>query len=239
MAFWSAETMRQRLGSGEVVTPFEPGRIKYGAYEMSLGPEVFVTSHKRHTKQVAKRGQQIVIPPGQFGMLMTDESVSVPLDAIAFISIKAGIKFRGLINVSGFHVDPGFRGKLKYSVFNAGSENVILESGEPVFLIWFSSLDRETKEPYAGVRTGQSTITSEDVNSLQGEIASPGSLKRQLDRLRLRFWALQIQIGVLMAVGVGLFVATCRSSLPTIPLPGSGVATPPTSQPVQPPSKRP
>jgi dCTP deaminase len=201
---------------------------------MSLGPEVFVTSRKGHTKQVVKKGQQVVIPPGQFGMLMTDESVSIPLDAIAFISIKAGIKFRGLINVSGFHVDPGFSGRLKYSVFNAGSENVILQCGEAVFLIWFSNLDRETKEPYAGGRTGQTTITSGDVNSLQGEIASPGSLKRQLDGMRLRFWALQFQIAVLVAIAVGVFVSTCRSGLPATPPPASPASNPATSQPPQP-----
>ena len=47
MAFWSAETMRQRLGSGEVVSPFEPGRVKYGAginveQELGGGARAFV-----------------------------------------------------------------------------------------------------------------------------------------------------------------------------------------------------
>ena len=234
MAFWCAETMRQRLGGGEVINPFKPSRIKYGAYEMGLGPEVFITSHKSRTKQVVKEGQQIVIPPGQFGMLMTEESVTVPADAIAFISMKARIKFRGIINVSGFHVDPGFRGKLKYSVFNAGSENVVLQSGEPVFLIWFSSLDRETKECYAGEHLGQAAITSADVNSLQGEIASPGALKRQLDRLKLRFWALQLQIGVLITIAVGIFVSTCRSDSAAATQRGGVEGAPPGNKSVQP-----
>ena len=41
-------------------------------------------------------------------MLITEEQVNVPLDAMAFISMKAGKKLGGLINISGFHVDPGF-----------------------------------------------------------------------------------------------------------------------------------
>ncbi len=215
MAFWSAETVRRRLAGTDVVVPFEPGRIKYGAYEMALGSEAFVTSGKGDTKQVLRRGEQIAIPPGQFGLLMTEEAVSIPPDTIAFISIKAGIKFRGLVNVSGFHVDPGFTGKLKYSVFNAGSENVILQCGEPVFLIWFSNLDQQTKELYNGSHGGQTTISSADVNSLQGEVASPGSLKKQLDRVKLRFWVLQSQMAVLLAIAIGIFVTTCRNGAPT------------------------
>ena len=49
------------------------------------------------------------IPPGQFAFLLTEEVVSVPPDALAFISIRAKTKFRGLVNVSGFHVDPGYQ----------------------------------------------------------------------------------------------------------------------------------
>ena len=51
-----------------------------------------------------------MIPPGQFAFLLTAETVTMPDNAIAFISIKARLKFNGLINISGFHVDPGYRG---------------------------------------------------------------------------------------------------------------------------------
>jgi dCTP deaminase len=134
--------------------------------------------------------------------------VAIPRNAIAFISIKSSIKFRGLVNVSGFHVDPGFEGHLKYSVFNAGSEDVVLQRGEAAFPIWFCNLDRET-EKYNGAHANQVGITSADASSLQGEIASPGSLKRRLDRVDRRLRFMQSQIAVLLAIGVGLFVARC------------------------------
>ena len=62
--------------------------------------------------------QNLVIPPGQFGLILTNEVVTIPNDLIGFISIKAKIKFRGLINVSGFHVDPGFHG---HGIFTLGT----------------------------------------------------------------------------------------------------------------------
>jgi hypothetical protein len=52
-----------------------------------------------------KRNQSeaFTIPPGQFAFLLTKEVVSVPADALAFISIRVKTKFRGLVNVSGWH----------------------------------------------------------------------------------------------------------------------------------------
>jgi dCTP deaminase len=52
--------------------------------------------------------------------------------------------------VSGFHVDPGFRGRLKFSVYNAGSESIILGVGERLFPIWFYELPEENEDEYVG-----------------------------------------------------------------------------------------
>lgn len=110
------------------------------------------------------------MPPGQFAFLLTEEVVHVPLDAIAFISIRATIKFRGLVNVSGFHVDPGYGGRLVFSVFNAGPAPVHLERGEACFLIWFASLDGETRRGKA--EPGFSNIPTRLINPIAGEIQS-------------------------------------------------------------------
>jgi dCTP deaminase len=114
MAFWSSETLRTQIEDQNLICPFDIKAIKHGAYEMALGPETFVTSTAEGTKRVLKEGEQLRIPPGQIALLMTSETVKVPSDSIAFISMRAGVKLQGLINISGFHVDPGFEGQLKY-----------------------------------------------------------------------------------------------------------------------------
>lgn len=212
MAFWSSETLRTRLESEDIIRPHRADRVKHGAYELSLGDEAFVTCGSSSTKTIIGPRGQIAIPPGQFGLLLTDEQVTVPADAVAFISIKASIKFRGLVNVSGFHVDPGFSGRLKFSVFNAGSAAVVLEPGEATFLIWFCCLDNPTSDIYAGAHMGQQTLSSDDVSKLQGEVASPGSLKKQIDKVKNHVRFLQLQIVVLIGIVVSLFTATCQKA---------------------------
>ena len=108
----------------------------------------------------------------------------VPADVIAFISIRAGIKFRGLINVSGFHVDPGYHGQLRFAVYNAGSQKIVLDQGQRVFLIWFADLDETDIDPYSKREDSRSAITADHVAAIQGDVASPAELKTQLDDLR-------------------------------------------------------
>src|SRR6266446_4138485 len=152
--FWSGETLSERLK--ELIQPFVPGRIDCAAYTLAIGQEIYVSPSDQTadpttvTVRKLTEGEAFTIPSGQFAFLLTEEIVSVPADALAFIAIRTRIKFRGLVNVSGFHADPGYRGQLTFAVFNAGPVPVHLKRGQPIFLIWYASLDRESAFKKAG-----------------------------------------------------------------------------------------
>ncbi|MCA4896326.1 MAG: deoxycytidine triphosphate deaminase [Cytophagales bacterium] len=180
MAFIGTNNLTTILKNSDVILPFDEGRIKNGAYELSLGAQVFQTDSSPRAVKELKEKEKIEIKPGQFALLLTKEYVKIPKDKIAFISIKAGVKFKGLVNVSGFHVDPGFEGNLLFSVYNAGPSNIILSNGTPYFPIWFSELN-ETQE-YKGNHDKQTSIPDEPVSALsQGELASPNALSKRID----------------------------------------------------------
>ena len=123
-------------------------------------------------------GDAFTIPPGQFAFLLTEEIVSVPADALAFISIRAKTKFRGLVNVSGFHVEPGYHGQLTFAVFNAGPVPIHLKRGQPIFLIWYASLDRETAVKKDGdIHMG---INPELITGIAGELQSFAGLSKKV-----------------------------------------------------------
>ena len=126
-------------------------------------------------------GEAFAIPPGQFAFLLTEEVVSVPADAMAFISIRAKTKFRGLVNVSGFHVDPGYCGQLTFAVFNASPVPVHLKRGKEIFLIWYASLDRETAFKKGG--TIHKGIDSELVTAVAGELQSFAGLSKKIGNI--------------------------------------------------------
>jgi dCTP deaminase len=182
MAFWSSQRIETEHKKVPLVDPFDVGRIRHGAYELALSREV-LTTPDASTGNSSPSDKALKIPPGQFALLYTEERVTIAKDTIGFISMKGSVKFKGLINISGFQVDPGFVGRLKFSVYNAGSVHVHLNYGEPCFLIWFADLDAATRDPYNGEHKNQKGLTPEDRDRMSRPSLSPAALANRIDEL--------------------------------------------------------
>lgn len=220
MAFWSGETLKEKLP--ELIVPFEAQSIDCAAYTLHVGNEIYISPDRRvsdptrHSKKRLAPGEAFTIPPGQFGFLTTAEHVTIPDNALAFISIKARLKFGGLVNISGFHVDPGYAGELLFSVLNAGPKPLHLQQGQPLFLIWYADLDRATAEKKKE-GSGFKGIDPALINGISGEILSLQSLSdtqrdleqrltRQLQEQSTTISNLKILVGVFLTAAMSLIV---------------------------------
>jgi len=191
LAFWSGELLASELP--HLIHPFKKENLDCASYRLSAGEQAFVTTAELESQSsdvsiIKKLGLgsddgAIRICPGQFAFLLTEEDVTVPDDALAMISIRAGYKFKGLINVSGFHVDPGWVGKLIFSVYNAGPKVIIIRRGEPLFLIVYADLDRLSKEVYKGSAKYQKEIGTNLVENLTSVVFNPQALKNRVDEI--------------------------------------------------------
>lgn len=183
--FWSSETLARELET--LIHPYDPQRIRHCAYELTLGGEAYVTGVPGEVDdnrlQTRLERDRVVIPPGQFALLLTDERVEVPDYALGFISMRSGLKLRGLVNVSGFHVDPGYSGQLVFAVFNAASSEIVVSKGENVFLIWYCYLDSPTAMKYDGEHQGRDRIFDTEIMNLQGSTYSPTALAARVSLL--------------------------------------------------------
>lgn len=217
MGFWSSETIEERIRKEKLIRPFVMSNLQNASYELSVGDEYFITSNG-NVKIPLSPKQQFSIPPGQFALLITKEVVRVPKDAIGLISIKAKVKFAGLINVSGFHVDPTFQGKLKFAVYNAGSEPIPITEGAPLFMIWFADLDKPTGNVYDGEHARQHMITDDDVKKINSKMASPAALDKRLRKLEDRYKSTSyFVIGVMIAVVAALMISGINYFIQNVP----------------------
>lgn len=225
MAFLNTTDLKQYLPNW--IEPYTEERIDNVAYELSLGDQVFLTDSKTGEKTtLTGTDNHVSINPGQFALLLTKETVTIPEDKLAFISIKAGEKFKGLVNVSGFHVDPGFSGKLLFSVYNAGPSIIMLEMGKPYFPIWFAELkgdpvDTDAYNAISNSHQNQSSIPLKYIEVLKrGDLASPNALLtkikevdidlndklKDVDRRKLKNeWLISILIGAVITVLIRVF----------------------------------
>lgn len=195
-----------RRGKELLGPDFEPNQAKGASYDLSLGEEVYVSGEDSPRTLSAAR-PFVAIPRGQFALLLTKEYVRVPDDHLALISIRFGKKAQGLVNISGFHVDPGFEGKIVFSVFNAGPTDVMLKYGEPIFMIFFYKLQHSVLRPYKGERKGLKSLPTALVSSVKGVSASLSDVDKRVSRLEVERWVMwTLLIGAIIAV-ISAFVA--------------------------------
>lgn len=187
MPFWSGELLARQIPHAGIIKPYDSEHIDCNSYILGMGREAYVTpnyeaSLSTRTIKILNDHDHFIIPAGQFAFLLTEEIISLPDNVMGFISLRTSIKFQGLINVSGFHVDPGFCGHLVYAVYNAGPSDINLRRGMRIFKIWLASLDVD-KSAYAmnsNGKIGNQHINPNLINGVPGEIFSMQGFSKRL-----------------------------------------------------------
>ena len=72
------------------------------------------------------------LPPGHTVVVETKETLTFPDDVGGVAFPPDAISKRGLLVTNPGHVDPGFRGRMKFTVINMGREAFPLASGGPI-----------------------------------------------------------------------------------------------------------
>ncbi len=184
MAFWSSQKLEAHLA--RLTDQPDPAMIDCNALTLRVGPEYYVTpglehpSPRTHTKQPLDIGRGMTIPPGQFAFLLTEEKITIPPEVMGFISVKATYKLKGLVNVSGFHVDPGWSGRLIFTVFNAGPSTIHLERRLPVFLLWIADLDGPSEKRKSA--PGHEAIPPVIIGNITGVVDSIYALEKRVEK---------------------------------------------------------
>lgn len=252
MTFWGGARLLKEGKARAIVNPFDDARIDCSAYTLTLGEEAYVTPSygddlrqgRKMTltapqveviagKSRKKGGGSIVIPSGQFAFLLTEEIVSIPANAMGFISLKSRVKFGGLINVSGFHVDPGFQGRLIYSVFNAGPSAIHLARGDQLFLLWIADLSGDTQRRFQKREPGHVEIPSSLITDVSRENHSLQALSGQINAIAEQFRIIKgVAIAITTALALWLaFMALEDDGPQTLAQPVAGSLASPTPAP--------
>ena len=171
--------------SGERI---DKDKVNQASYDLCLGKEIYMVGSAA-PQILTKDSPYATLIPGQFAILTTHELISLPNEVLAFISLKSTYKFQGLVNISGFHVDPTFEGKLRFGVQNVGPSDLRLKFGEPTFTIFFSTLSsdrtgksrKDTADTH--FRPSANGIRLQDVQLLGGSSLTLASLHKDVERL--------------------------------------------------------
>lgn len=218
MAFWGRARWlsESKKGYGKCpVLPWEIDKLEAAGYRLSIGREYFVNGSGSSSVVRIEEGEGFVIEPGQFAFILTQEKVYISNSAIGFISIRASTKFRGLVNVSGFQVNPGFSGNLIFAVFNAGPRHINLRRGDEVFSLWIADLDAtvdETHEEHGKIPNNLDSIPSDEINKIAGKALTAYQLSDRLEKVEKRLDNLQTS-AVRVIIALAAIAATLTALL--------------------------
>jgi len=122
----------------------------------------------------------------------------MPDDLLAFITLRNTFKMQGLINVSGFHVDPTHKGTLVFAVNNIGPSDIRLRLLEPTFTIFFSQVDGKIE----GSRTPFGTeLPLQYVQLLGGSSITLARLQKEFEELRFKL-LLYAPLGIALLIAL-------------------------------------
>lgn len=171
-------------------------KIKGVTYDLRLGEEAF-TSRSKELINLKER-EYLEIKSGETVLLITYEKLNLPRDYMALLSLKTSHARKGLINISGFHVDPNYKGKLVFSLYNSSPRSVVLKYKDPIYHMFVVQLSDNAKETRPNFYDMDS-LRADWVEAIRGEPTSLQGLHSDLEKLRTR-------VNVLITVFVGILV---------------------------------
>lgn len=110
------------------IEPFVSGRLRAASIDLTMGSQVVAASEKISVSGKRK----FALKPGDAVTATTAERIELPLDYLGRLGGRAELAVRGLVVSAPLHVEPGFKGRLSFVLFNAGPAAVALRAGDPV-----------------------------------------------------------------------------------------------------------
>lgn len=86
---------------------------------------------------------------GHTAIVQTKEELDLPRNLAAIGFSPSSVSSRGLLMTNPGHVDPGYKGRMKFTVINMGRESFALNSGDIIVTLLFFQLDPPAKQSYS------------------------------------------------------------------------------------------
>jgi dUTPase len=108
---------------------------------MILTPE---SGRPQDIEQVSRENS--VIKPGEIAFVMTEETLDLPNDIYCQLSAKRKLSLDGIVILGGLIIDPNYKGKLIFGLYNLSSRNYPLLPGRKLVAGVFYKVDKKSEK---------------------------------------------------------------------------------------------
>jgi|Deesub1362A_J573_1020465.scaffolds.fasta_scaffold03956_7 dCTP deaminase len=222
MSVLSDYEIKEFVKSGDIkIEPFEEANLEPASYDCRIGKVL-----------VAGRGivdpnkERVILRTGEWAEIITLERIELSTKLVASYGLRSSITRRGIDWFGGPQIDPGYKGRIVVSIFNASSETFEINYGEPFLTLVFHRLGKEASRGYEGRFQGLDDFPNEDVvrmmkletPTLGDVVTAVGILENTVQKLTENVnrmandisWVKNLLFAILIAIIIGL----CVSILP-------------------------
>lgn len=163
------------------IDPFDRDSLQPASYDLKLGSDVAITD-KEHIINLKEQGT-VVLRPGHTALVLTDEIIKLDNQHIARFGLISSLARAGLIASVGPQIDPGFEGKLVFTIRNISGKDVVLLYRDFFVTVEFHKLNEPT-ESYKGFHQKKTRLTRGDIEKVRSPFfTSYSEVLKRLDDL--------------------------------------------------------
>jgi dCTP deaminase len=141
--------LRQAVAEDRLIHGGKASSIEGLKYDFALGSQMLFG--QKAPIDVAKLPEleraDLAVRPGELVYVMSDESVELPNDMRADLSLKRKISHLGIMVLGGSSIDPGYKGKLIFALYNLSTRPFPLRPGRKLIAAQFYRLAPEEQPP--------------------------------------------------------------------------------------------
>lgn len=141
-------------------------------------------TEKSRSTSIASARSGYTLKSGYTAIVTTAEDLNIPSNVAAISFAPNHIAMSGLLMTNAGHVDPGYKGKLRYTLINMGRDDFELSTGQDLVTLLFFELSHNPKADYS-LRGGQAGGSPQrgQVNKLSKDFID---LEKQISRVSKR-----------------------------------------------------
>lgn len=155
-----------RLDDHELyVNPFIESNLQPASLDVTLKDEFIIYEESNEPINVARKedigpaetvtADYLILPPGQFILASTVETIGLPRDMAARFEGKSSLGRLGLMtHVSAGFIDPGFFGQITLEICNLNARPIIIQAGMKIGQVCFLQMPTRSRYRYGDKEYG-------------------------------------------------------------------------------------
>jgi len=145
--------------------------IQASSIDLHVG-KIYVPDDKEEADGSSRIREDYCLEQGHTVMLETEEKLELPANIAAIGFPPSRVSIKGILMTNPGHVDPGYKGHMRFTVINMGKEAYGLKKGMSIVTVLFFRMDGSAEHNWLSRRGGE---------------ADPQDVKDSLRRLSVDF----------------------------------------------------